>query len=85
MLQTYWLTDVDQINPLGIEVRYRTTRHFSIFDSIEAIRSVPKKYRTRYPALNNNTNSTKNNIKHTKDQRAAGFMNINQVVCVRLN
>ncbi len=24
---------------------------FSIFDGIEAIRSVPKKYRTRYPAL----------------------------------
>ncbi len=35
VLQDYWLTGIDEINPLGIET----------------IRSVPKKYRTRYPAL----------------------------------
>ncbi len=51
VLQAYWLTDVDEINPLGIEIWYRTNRHFSILDGIEAIRSVPKKYRPRYPAL----------------------------------
>ncbi len=51
VLQAYCLTDVDEINPLGIEIWYRTTRHFSILGGIEAIRSVPKKYRTRYPAL----------------------------------
>ncbi len=51
VLQAYWFTDVDEINPLGIEIWYRTTRRFSILDDIEAIRSVPKKYRTRYPAL----------------------------------
>ncbi len=51
VLQAYCLTDVDEINPLGIEIWYRTTRHFSILGCIEAIRSVPKKYRTRYPAL----------------------------------
>ncbi len=42
---------VDEINPLGIEIWYRTTRRHSILDGIEAIRLVPKKYRTRYPAL----------------------------------
>ncbi len=51
VLQAYCLTEVDAINPLGIEIWYRTTRHFSILGGIEAIRSVPKKYRTRYPAL----------------------------------
>ncbi len=51
VLQPYWLIDVDENIPLGIEIWYRTTRHFSILDGIEAIRSVPKKYRTRYPAL----------------------------------
>uniref|UniRef100_A0A671SN41 Structural maintenance of chromosomes protein 5 n=1 Tax=Sinocyclocheilus anshuiensis TaxID=1608454 RepID=A0A671SN41_9TELE len=40
-----------RLPPLGIEIWYRTTRHLSILDSIEANRSVPKKYRTRYPAL----------------------------------
>ncbi len=49
--QAYCLTDVDEINPLGIEIWYQTTRRFSILCGIEAIRSVPKKYRTRYPAL----------------------------------
>ncbi len=29
--------------------------------------------------------TTNNNIKRTKDKRAAGFMNINQVVYVRSN
>ncbi len=51
VLQAYCLTDVDEINPLGIKIWYRTTRRFSILCGIEAIRSVPKKYRTRYPAL----------------------------------
>ncbi len=51
VLQAYCLTDVDEINPLGIEIWYRTTRRFSILGGIEAIRSVPKKYRTRYPGL----------------------------------
>ncbi len=51
VLQAYCLTDVDEINPLGIEIWYRTTRRFSILCGIEAIRSVPKKYWTRYPAL----------------------------------
>ncbi len=51
VLQAYCLTDVDEINPLGIEIWYRTTRRFSILCGIEAIQSVPKKYRTRYPAL----------------------------------
>ncbi len=51
VLQAYCLTDVDEINPLGIEIWYRTTRSFSILCGIEAIRSVPKKYWTRYPAL----------------------------------
>ncbi len=51
VLQAYCLTDVDEINPLGIEIWYRTTRRFSILGGIEAILSVPKKYRTRYPAL----------------------------------
>ncbi len=46
VLQTYCLADVDEINPLGIEIWYRTTRRFSILDGIEAIWSVPKKYRT---------------------------------------
>uniref|UniRef100_A0A672L079 Far upstream element-binding protein 1 n=2 Tax=Sinocyclocheilus grahami TaxID=75366 RepID=A0A672L079_SINGR len=41
----------DELNPLGIKIWYRMTRRFSILDGIEAIRSVPKKYRTRYPAL----------------------------------
>uniref|UniRef100_A0A673KY58 DnaJ (Hsp40) homolog, subfamily C, member 6 n=1 Tax=Sinocyclocheilus rhinocerous TaxID=307959 RepID=A0A673KY58_9TELE len=30
--QAYWLTDADEINPLGIEIWYRTTRRFSILD-----------------------------------------------------
>ncbi len=51
VLQAYCLTDVDEINPLGIEIWYRTTRRFSMLGDIEAIRSVPKKYRTQYPAL----------------------------------
>ncbi len=51
VLQAYCLTDVDEINPLGIEIWYRMTRSFSILGGIEAIRLVPKKYRTRYPAL----------------------------------
>ncbi len=51
MLQAYCLTDVDEINPLGIEIWYRRTRRYSILRGIEAIRSVPKKYRTRYLAL----------------------------------
>ncbi len=51
VLQAYCLTDVDEINPLGIEILYRTTRRFSIIGGIEPIRSVPKKYGTRYPAL----------------------------------
>ncbi len=55
VLQAYCLTDVDEINPLGIEIWYRTTRRFSKLDSIEAIRSVPKKYRTRYLALHIHT------------------------------
>ncbi len=46
VMQAYCLTDIDEINPLGIEVWYRTTRRFLILDGIEAIR-----YRTRYPAL----------------------------------
>ncbi len=37
VLQAYWLTDVDEINPLAIEVWYRTTRCFLILDGIEAI------------------------------------------------
>ncbi len=49
VLQAYCLADVDEINPLGIEIWYRTTRSFSVLGGIEAIRSVPKKYRTRYP------------------------------------
>ncbi len=36
---------------LGIETWYRTTRRFSILNVIKGIRSVPKKYRTLYPAL----------------------------------
>ncbi len=32
VLQAYCLTDVDEINPLGIEIWYRTTRCFSILD-----------------------------------------------------
>ncbi len=55
VLQAYCLTDVDEINPLGIEICYRTTRRFSKLDSIEAIRSVPKKYRTRYLAQHTHT------------------------------
>ncbi len=51
VLQAYLITDVDEIKPLGIEIWYRTTRRFSILEGIEAIRSVPKMYRTRYPAL----------------------------------
>ncbi len=51
VMQAYCLTDVDEMNPLGIKIWYGTTRHFSILNGIEAIRSVPKKYRTRYPAL----------------------------------
>ncbi|KAL0151063.1 hypothetical protein M9458_053576 [Cirrhinus mrigala] len=51
VLQAYWHTDVDEINRLGIELWYRTTRGFSILDGIDTFRSVPKKYRTRYPAL----------------------------------
>ncbi len=51
VLQAYCLTEVDDINSLGIEMWYRMTRHFSILGGIEAIRSVPEKYRTRYPAL----------------------------------
>ncbi len=39
------------MNPLGIEIWYRTTSCFSILDGIKAIRSVLKKYRTRSPAL----------------------------------
>ncbi len=30
-------------------------------------------------------NSTKNNIKCTKDYQAAGFININHVICIRSN
>ncbi len=37
-------TDVDEINPLGIQFG---TEFFSILDGIEAIRSVPKKYQTQ--------------------------------------
>ncbi len=44
----YWLW---RVNSLDIEIWNRTTCHFSILDSIEVIRLVPKKYRTRYPAL----------------------------------
>ncbi len=46
----HWLW---RVNSLDIEIWNRTTCHFSILDSIEVIRSVtlPKKYRTRYPAL----------------------------------
>ncbi len=52
MLQAYWLTDIDEMfNPLFIEIWYRTLRRFSILDGIEAIRSVPKKYRTQHPDL----------------------------------
>ncbi len=38
VLQAYCLTDVDEINTLGIEIWYRTTRRFSILGGIEAIR-----------------------------------------------
>ncbi len=48
VLQAYCLTDADEINPLGIEIWYRTTRRFSIRDGIEAIQLVPKKYWTWY-------------------------------------
>ncbi len=51
VLQVYWLTDADEIIHLGIEIFYRTLIRFSIPVGIEAIRSVPKKYQTRYPAL----------------------------------
>ncbi len=51
VLQAYCLTDADEINPLGIDIWYRTTRRFSILCGIASIRSVLKKYRTRYPAL----------------------------------
>ncbi len=47
VLQALLAHCVDEINPLGIEIWYRTTRRFSILGGIEAIRSVPKKYRTR--------------------------------------
>ncbi len=36
-MQAYYLTDIAEINPLGIEIGTRTTRRFSIFDGIEAI------------------------------------------------
>ncbi len=42
VLQAYCLTDVNEINPLGIEIWYRTTRRFSIIDGIKAIQSVTK-------------------------------------------
>ncbi len=51
VLQAYFLTDVDEINPLGIEMWYRMTRRFSILDGIEAIRSVPKKNSIPSPSL----------------------------------
>lgn len=51
MLQTYWLTYVDEIKPLGIKFWYRTTRNVLVLDGIEPIRSVSKMYRTRYPVL----------------------------------
>ncbi len=51
VLQAYWLTDIDEMILLGIEILYRTPIRFSIPVGIEAIRSVPKKYQTRYPAL----------------------------------
>ncbi len=51
VLQAYCPTEVDEINPLGIETWYRTTRRFSILDAIKEFQSVPKKYRTLYPAI----------------------------------
>ncbi len=50
VLQAYCLTEIE-INPLGFEIWHRTTKRFSILDGIETIQSVPKKYRTRSPAL----------------------------------
>lgn len=46
MLHDHWLTDVDEINPLGIEIWYGTTT----LDGMEAIWSVPKKYPTSIPS-----------------------------------
>lgn len=51
MLHAYWLTDINEMNPLGIEIWCRTTSHFPILDCIEAVWSVPKKYQTQHPAL----------------------------------
>ncbi len=43
MCSTNWLTNVDESNPLGIDIWYRMIRCFSILDGIETIWSVPKK------------------------------------------
>ncbi len=38
------ITDVDEVNPFGIEIWYRTTIHFSILDGIEVIRYISQYY-----------------------------------------
>ncbi len=42
MLQAHWITDVDEMNVLGVEFLHRTTISFLILEGIEAIRLVPK-------------------------------------------
>ena len=52
MLHADWLTDADEIDSLGVVIEYRMkTTFFSILDTLEAIRLVPKKYWIQYPAL----------------------------------
>ncbi len=48
VLQAYWLTDADEINPLGIEIWYRTTRRFFDTRWYRGNSVVPKKYWTWY-------------------------------------
>ncbi len=87
VLQAYCLTDVDEINPLGIEIWYRTTRRFSILGGIEAIRSVPKKYRTRYPALVAMDHKTQG-LDHTMDlesRSGLGLGDISHAICMRIS
>lgn len=51
MLRVYCLTNDNETNPLDIEIWYRKTRDFLILDGMKAIWSMPKKYRTLFPAL----------------------------------